>query len=121
MVCMDLSTGPIQLANREVVEHFDAEVRLLIADMMVSHRPDAYDLTGVKLRDLHRDVYAKLRGAMICAAPDCSNMDAPDPNGDFHCRKHIVASLVPKVPPAAVSFADDVSKKEKGRRPRGLS
>ena len=62
MVCMNLPTGLMALANRECVEPFDAEVRLLLPDLLASHLPDTYDAPGIKLCDVHRDVYAKLRG-----------------------------------------------------------
>ena len=83
MVCMNLPTGTMSLSNRECVEPFDSEVRLLLPDLLAYHLPDTYDLSGIKLRDVHRDVYAKLRGSLMCANVGCANMGGAGPQWGF--------------------------------------
>ena len=106
MVCMSMYTGPMPLSHRECAEVFSSETRLLTVGLLASHLPCGYDLVGIKLCATHSEVYAKLRGVVICADPNCFKEGQSNSKGSFFCSDHLVKTLAPPKPSPKVKFEE---------------
>ena len=95
LVCMSLDTGTMPLSHRDCTEVFASTTRLLKDDLSASHLPPTYEVSGKKLRHTHGDVYAKLRGTLMCAEPNCTNAGQSNSTGLFFCHLHLVNSIIP--------------------------